>query len=156
MNMLQDILKTILKKWFIHYFYVFLSFENVEKMITYGDPAFSGAMHGCPHCGGLEFVPFRRNSCFCPACSSLYAIQLATSMFFKFFNVLHRHCVFAIDEQWCYFFLDACSFLDCLFPVVNDVVSCKFVKHNNSMNFTSYLIMVLHIFGRDLKCVVMK
>ena len=33
---------------------------------------------------------------------------------------------------------------------------CMFVKHNNSMNFTSDLIMVLHIFGRDLKCVVMK
>lgn len=32
--------------------------ENIEKMINCGDPAFGGAMYGCPHCGKLKFVPF--------------------------------------------------------------------------------------------------
>ena len=33
--------------------------ENVDKMIHCGDPAFGGAMYGCPHCGNMKFVPFR-------------------------------------------------------------------------------------------------
>ena len=28
--------------------------ENVDKMIHCGDPAFGGAMYGCPHCGKLK------------------------------------------------------------------------------------------------------
>ena len=32
--------------------------ENIDKMINCGNPAFGGAMYGCPHCGNLKFVPF--------------------------------------------------------------------------------------------------
>ena len=28
--------------------------ENINKMIHCGDPAFGGAMYGCPHCGKLK------------------------------------------------------------------------------------------------------
>lgn len=27
--------------------------ENVDKMLHCGDPAFGGAMYGCPHCGKM-------------------------------------------------------------------------------------------------------
>lgn len=44
--------------------------ENVEKMINCGNPAFGGAMYGCPHCGKLKFVPFGCHSRFCPTCET--------------------------------------------------------------------------------------
>ena len=125
--------------------------DNVDKMIICGDPAFGGAMYGCPHCGKLKFVPFRCHSRFCPTCGNLYAMQRATSMSFKLVNVPHRHCVFTIDEQLRAFFLNDRSLLDCLFHTVNIVVSRMFFKLNMSMNFTPGFIMVLHTFGRDLK-----
>ena len=33
--------------------------ESINKMIHCGDPAYGGAMYGCPSCGALKFVPFR-------------------------------------------------------------------------------------------------
>ena len=50
---------------------------NIEKMINCGDPAFGGAMYGCPNCGHLKFVPFRCHSRFCPTCGNLYARKRA-------------------------------------------------------------------------------
>ena len=125
--------------------------ENVEKMINCGDPSFGGAMYGCPHCGKLKFVPFRCHSRFCPTCGNLYAMQRTTSMSFKLVNVVHRHCVFTIDENLREFFLNDRTLLDCLFHAVNSVVSRMFLKQNKSMNFTPGFILVLHTFGRDLK-----
>ncbi len=125
--------------------------ENVDKMINCGDPAFGGAMYGCPHCGKLKFVPFRCHSRFCPTCGNLYAMRRTASMSFKLVNVTHRHCVFTIDEQLRDFFLNDRSLLDCLFHAVNSVVSRMFFKQNKSMNFTPGFIMALHTFGRDLK-----
>ena len=44
------------------------------------------------------------------------------------------------------------SLLDCLFQSVNSMISRMFYKLNKSKNFTpSFIIMVLHTFGRDLK-----
>lgn len=74
-------------------------------MIHCGDPSFGGAMYGCPHCGKLKFVPFRCHSRFCPSCGNLYAMQRTTSMSFKLVNVVHRHCVFTIDQNLRDFFL---------------------------------------------------
>ena len=28
--------------------------ENIDKMLSCGDPSFGGAMYGCPHCGKLK------------------------------------------------------------------------------------------------------
>ena len=49
--------------------------ENVEKMIHCGDPAFGGAMYGCPRYGKLKFVPFRCHSRFCPTCGNMYSMK---------------------------------------------------------------------------------
>lgn len=125
--------------------------ENVEKMIHCGDPAFGGAIYGCPHCGRTKFVPFRCHSRFCPTCGNKYAMERTTSMSFKLVNTIHRHCVFTIDENLRDFFLHDRALLDCLFHAVNSVVSRMFFKQNKSMNFTPGFIMVLHTFGRDLK-----
>ena len=100
--------------------------ENVDKMINCGNPAFGGAMYGCPHCGKLKFIPFRCHSRFCPTCGNLYAMKRTTSMSFKLVNVIHRHCVFTIDKNLRDFFLKDRSLLDCLFHSVNDVISNMF------------------------------
>lgn len=105
----------------------------------------------CPGCGKLKFVAFRCHSRFCPTCGNLYAMQRTTSMSFKLVNVVHRHCVFTIDENLRPFFLNDRSLLDCLFHAVNSVISRMFFQLNKSQNFTPGFIMVLHTFGRDLK-----
>ena len=125
--------------------------ENIDKMIHCGDPAFGGAMYGCPHCGKLKVVPFRCHSRFCPTCGNKYAMERTTSMSFKLVNVTHRHCVFTIDENLREFFLKDRSLLDCLFHSVNSVITRMFYQMNKSKNFTPGFIMVLHTFGRDLK-----
>ena len=66
MSILQDIFKDHYEEM-IYTLHPRLSvIENVDKMIGCGDPAFGGAMYGCPHCGKLKFVPFRCHSRFCP------------------------------------------------------------------------------------------
>lgn len=75
----------------------------------------------------------------------------APLMAFKLVDVVHRHCVFTIDDNLRHFFLNDRSLLDCLFHAVNSVVSHLFFKQNKSLNFTPGFIMVLHTFGRDLK-----
>ena len=125
--------------------------ENVDKMLNCGDPAFGGAMYGCPHCGKLKFVPFRCHSRFCPTCGNKYSMERTTNMSFKLINVQHRHCVFTIDENLRDFFLQDRSLLNCLFHAVTSVVLHMFHKQNKSKNFTPGFIMVLHTFGRDLK-----
>ena len=125
--------------------------ENIDKMLNCGDPAFDGALFGCPKCGKLKFRPFHCHSRFCPTCGNLYAMKRTTSMSFKLVNAPHRHCVFTIDKNLRHFFLQDRSLLNCLFYAVNSVVSHMFFKMNKTMNFTPGFIMVLHTFGRDLK-----
>ena len=125
--------------------------ENIDKMISCGDPTFGGAMYACSHCGKFKFVPFRCHSRFCPTCGNKYSMERSTSMSFKLVNVTHRHCVFTIDENLREFFLNDRSLLDCLFHSANSVISRMFHKMNKSRNFTPGFIMVLHTFGRDLK-----
>ena len=125
--------------------------ENIEKMINCGDPAFGGAMYGCPHCGKLKFVPFLCHSRFCPTCGNKYSMERTTSMSFKLINVQHRHCVFTIDENLRDFFLHDRSLLPSLFHSVASVISRMFFKIKKSKNFIPGYIMLLHTFGRDLK-----
>ena len=154
-NNLMSILQDIFKDHYEEMIYLLHPrssvIENVDKMIHCGDPAFGGAMYGCPDCGKLKFVPFRCHSRFCPTCGNLYAMHRTTSMSFKLVNTTHRHCVFTIDSQLREFFLNDRSLLNCLFHAVRSVVSHMFFKQNKSMHFTPGFIMVLHTFGRDLK-----
>ncbi|WP_196805784.1 transposase zinc-binding domain-containing protein, partial [Butyrivibrio sp. WCD2001] len=54
--------------------------ENIDKMINCGDPAYGGAMYGCPDCGTLKFIPFRCHSRFCPTCGAMYSQKRAQAM----------------------------------------------------------------------------
>lgn len=125
--------------------------ENINKMINCGDPAFGGAMYGCPHCGELKFVPFRCHSRFCPTCGNLYARRRANAMADKLINCNHRHCVFTIPEELRHYFKEDRTLLDCLFNAVRSVVLRMFHKQNKSKNFTPGFICVLHTFGRPLE-----
>ena len=125
--------------------------ENIDIMLHCGDPAFGGAMYGCPSCGELKFVPFRCKSRFCPSCGTKYAMERTASMSFKLIRVRHRHCVFTVDELLRPFFLEDRSLLNCLFHAVSSVVLSLFRRMNRSKNYTPGFIMVLHTFGRDLK-----
>lgn len=125
--------------------------ENIDKMINCGDPAFGGAMYGCPHCGHLKFVPFRCHSRFCPTCGNLYARKRAEAMAGKLVNCHHRHCVFTIPEELRVYFLEDRSRLNCLFNAVCSVIQRMFLKVNKSKNFTPGFICVLHTFGRPLE-----
>ena len=125
--------------------------ENIDKMINCGDPAFGGAMYGCPECGHLHFVPFRCHSRFCPTCGNLYARKRATAMAGKLINCNHRHCVFTIPEELRPYFLEDRSRLDCLFNAVRSVVLRMFHRLNKSRNFVPGFICVLHTFGRPLE-----
>ncbi|WP_175475050.1 transposase zinc-binding domain-containing protein, partial [Butyrivibrio sp. ob235] len=51
--------------------------ENIDKMLNCGDPAYGGAMYGCPDCGTLKFIPFRCHSRFCPTCGAMYSQKRA-------------------------------------------------------------------------------
>lgn len=125
--------------------------ENVTKMIHCGEPAYGGAMYGCPHCGELKFVPFRCKSRFCPSCGNKYNQMRSFHMSCKLISCVHRHCVFTIPEELRSYFLKDRSLLNCLFQAVRDVVLRMFAKMNKSENFTPGFICVLHTFGRDLK-----
>jgi hypothetical protein len=67
--------------------------ENIDKMLNCGDPAYGGAMYGCPDCGNLKFIPFRCHSRFCPTCGAMYSQKRAQAMSFKLINCQHRHCI---------------------------------------------------------------
>ncbi len=125
--------------------------ENIFKMINCGDPAFGGAMYGCPKCGRHHFVPFRCHSRFCPTCGNLYARKRAEAMAGVLINCKHRHCVFTIPEELRHYFKEDRSLLDSLFEAVRQVILHLFYKMNHAMNFTPGFILVLHTFGRPLE-----
>ena len=75
--------------------------ENIDRMVSCGDPSQGGAMYGCPDCGNLEFVPFRCKSRFCPSCGNRYNQQRSLNMSFKLLSCKHRHCVFTIPDFIC-------------------------------------------------------
>lgn len=125
--------------------------DNIDKMISCGDPSHGGAVYGCKKCGKFKFVPFTCKSRFCPSCDNKYSINRTTAMSFKMVKTSHRHCVFTIDENLRQFFLDDRTLLNCLFSAVRSVVLRMFHKDNKSELFTPGVICVLHTFGRDLK-----
>ncbi len=124
--------------------------ENIDKMINCGDPAYGGAMYGCPDCGTLKFVPFRCHSRFCPTCGAMYSQKRAQAMSFKLINCQHRHCVFTISKELRHYFLEDRDLLNCLFEATSSVINRMFYKINKSQNCTHGYILVLHTFGRPV------
>ena len=125
--------------------------ENIDRMLSCGDPSQGCAIYGCPCCGKLKSVPFSCKSRFCPSCGNKYNINRSLHMSFKLFSCTHRHCVFTIPEELRIFFLKDRSLLNVLFHSVRDVVLRMFSQMNKQENFTPGFICVLHTFGRDLK-----
>lgn len=72
-------------------------------------------------------------------------------MSFKMVNVQHRHCVFAIDDEFRRFFAEDRSLLGLLFTAVQKTILRLFHKDNKTEKFTPGFISVLHNFGCDLK-----
>ena len=107
--------------------------ENIDRMVSCGDPSHGGAMYGCPCCGNR------------------YNQQRSLNMFFKLIACTHRHCVFTIPEELRIFFLNDRSLLNVLFHLVRDVILLIFFKMNKREHFTPGFICALHTFGRDLK-----
>lgn len=151
MNILQEIFKDNYEQMIYELHPRQSVIENVNRMITCGDPSYGGVMYGCTSCGTLKFAPFRCHSRFCPTCGTKYSIDRTASMSFKIVNVQHRHCVFTIDSELRPFFLQDRSLLGLLFDAVQSVILRMFHKENKTEQFTPGFICVLHTFGRDLK-----
>ena len=151
MNILQEIFKDNYEQMIYELHPRQSVIENVNRMITCGDPSYGGVIYGCTSCGTLKFAPFRCHSRFCPTCGTKYSIDRTASMSFKIVNVQHRHCVFTIDSELRPFFLQDRSLLGLLFDAVQSVILRMFHKENKTEKFTPGFICVLHTFGRDLK-----
>lgn len=151
MNILQEIFKDNYEQMIYELHPRQSVIENVNRMITCGDPSYGGVIYGCTSCGTLKFAPFRCHSRFCPTCGTKYSIDRTASMSFKIVNVQHRHCVFTIDSELRPFFLQDRSLLGLLFDAVQSVILRMFHKENKTEQFTPGFICVLHTFGRDLK-----
>lgn len=151
MNILQEIFKDNYEQMIYELHPRQSVIENVNRMITCGDPSYGGVMYGCTSCGTLKFAPFRCHSRFCPTCGTKYSIDRTASMSFKIVNVQHRHCVFTIDSELRPFFFQDRSLLGLLFDAVQSVILRMFHKENKTEQFTPGFICVLHTFGRDLK-----
>lgn len=151
MNILQEIFKDNYEQMIYELHPRQSVIENVDRMITCGDPSYGGVIYGCTSCGTLKFAPFRCHSRFCPTCGTKYSIDRTASMSFKIVNVQHRHCVFTIDSELRPFFLQDRSLLGLLFDAVQSVILRMFHKENKTEQFTPGFICVLHTFGRDLK-----
>ena len=151
MNILQEIFKDNYEQMIYELHPRQSVIENVDRMITCGDPSYGDVIYGCTSCGTLKFAPFRCHSRFCPTCGTKYSIDRTASMSFKIVNVQHRHCVFTIDSELRPFFLQDRSLLGLLFDAVQSVILRMFHKENKTEQFTPGFICVLHTFGRDLK-----
>ena len=151
----MNILQSIFTDYYEHILYLLRPrktvIENIDRMISCGDPSQGGTMFGCPVCGNLHFVAFTCKSRFCPSCGNKYNHLRSLHMSSKLVSCVHRHCVFTIPEELRPYFLKDRSLLNCLFHSVRDVILRMFFKMNKSELFTPGFICVLHTFGRDLK-----
>lgn len=75
MNILQEIFKDNYEQMIYELHPRQSVIENVNRMITCGDPSYGGVIYGCTSCGTLKFAPFRCHSRFCPTCGTKYSIR---------------------------------------------------------------------------------
>ena len=79
-------------------------FDEVNKIINCGNPAFGYALYVCEHYCKFLKVPFRCKSRFCNTCGVKYAQDRALAMAKKSIRCKHRHIVFTMsDKLWLYF-----------------------------------------------------
>lgn len=126
-------------------------FDEVNKILNCGNPAYGYALYICDHCHKALKVPFRCKSRFCNTCGVKYAQDRALSMIKKSIRCKHRHIVFTISDKLRDYFLKYRFLLDGLFEAASKTIMSWFYELNKSQNFTPGIMCTLHTFGRDLK-----
>jgi len=126
--------------------------DNIQRMLSCGDPSLGGIMFGCPNCQqSLHFSPFHCGSRFCPSCGYKYNMLRANAMMSKLIDAPHRHVTFTIPEELRFFFRLDRNALNDLFTAVADTLTYVALNCSASLHFQPGFISVLHTFGRDLK-----
>lgn len=125
--------------------------ENVDRILSCGDPKKGGTMYGCPTCDHLRFSPFHCGSRFCPSCGYLYNMKRAQAMAEKVIQAPHRHITFTIPAEFRELFRFDRDALNDLFAAVSDTLFYVFHNLSKSEDYIPGFIAVLHTFGRDLK-----
>ena len=126
-------------------------FEEVEKILTCGNPDYGCAIYVCDCCKKIVRIPFRCKSRFCNTCGVKYAQDRALSMAKKSIRCKHRHIVFTMSDKLWPYFQKYRELLDGLFKAASSSILSWFYEINKSQNFTPGIMCTLHTFGRDLK-----
>lgn len=125
--------------------------DEVDRVLSCGDPKMGFALYKCPRCERVRFVPFRCHSRFCSTCGSAYQDNRAASIEEKLINCRHRHVVFTIAEELRPYFRADRALLNVLFRSAAQVIHDWAYTLNKSEQFQFGMVCVLHTFGRDLK-----
>lgn len=126
--------------------------ENINRMLSCGDPDKGGIMYACPDCQQhVRFSPFHCGSRFCPSCGNRYNIERAAAMECKIIDAPHMHLTFTIPEELRIFMRYDRDTLNDLFAAVSDTLSYIASRISAYEDYEPGFITVLHTFGRDLK-----
>lgn len=110
-------------------------FQEVNKIIHCGNPAFGHAIYICECCHKIISVPFRCKSRFCNTCGTKYAQDRALSMSKKAIRCEHRHIVFTMSDKLWPFFQKDTTLLNGLFEAASQAVLSWFHELSKSQNF---------------------
>lgn len=140
--------------------------SQVKKMIQCGDPKGGYIKYKCSHCSEEKVIGFTCKSRFCNSCGKRYSDEWSAKQQSKLLDVVHRHCVFTIPEEFRGHFFHNKGDLKDMQNLVWEVVD-ETVNRVNKKNRESYdkkkarkqkdllwqtgMISVVHTFGRDLK-----
>ena len=125
--------------------------DEVDRVLSCGDPKMGFALYKCPRCESVRFVPFRCHSRFCSTCGTAYQDNRAASIEEKLINCRHRHIVFTISDELRPYFRADRNLLNILFRSAAQVIHDWALSLNKKEQFQFGMVCVLHTFGRDLK-----
>ena len=97
-------------------------FDEVDRVLSCGDPKMGFALYKCPRCESVRFVPFRCHSRFCSTCGTAYQDNRAASIEEKLINCRHRHIVFTISDELRPYFRADRNLLNVLFRSAAQVI----------------------------------
>jgi len=140
--------------------------SQVKKMIECGDPKGGYIKYKCTHCAEEKTIGFTCKSRFCNSCGKRYSDEWSDKQQSKLLDVIHRHCVFTIPEEFRAHFFYNKNCLKDLQVLAWEVVE-ETINRVNGKNREVYdrrkrrkqkgllwqtgMISVVHTFGRDLK-----
>lgn len=139
---------------------------QVNKMIHCADPQQGYIKYKCTKCGEEKAIGFTCKSRFCNSCGKRYSDEWSDKQKAKLWDVIHRHCVFTIPEEFRSHFFHHKENLKDLQDMAYQVIE-ETINHVNKKNRNKYdkkkrrkqkdllwqtgMISVVHTFGRDLK-----